>query len=151
MGLIEINLVWSLPGWPCYIIVHVCFSTAIDHLLLSIVQKWQEHLVVRCFQWGKYVQFACSMVVILYTLWLSMMTVIFCWNLGCHLNDFNFYVMGKKYMLSLLCAFLVWAIVLKVVKLQVILSCSEQNIFILVDKMFWHISVGLSRLIDRLL
>ena len=40
--------------------------------------------------------------------------------------------------------------VLKEVKLQVIWSCSEQNIFILVDKMFQHISVGLSRLIDRL-
>ena len=53
-------------------------------------------------------------------------------------------------MLSLQCAFLFWAIVLKVVKLQVIWSCSEQNIFILVDKMFQHISVGLSRLIDRL-
>ena len=56
---------------------------------------------------------------------------------------------------------------LKVVKLQVTSSCSEQNIFILVDKMFQHISVfqhifilvdkmfqhisvGLSRLIDRL-
>ena len=39
---------------------------------------------------------------------------------------------------------------LKVVKLQVISSCSEQNIFILVDKMFHHISVQLSRLIDRL-
>ena len=46
--------------------------------------------------------------------------------------------------------FLFWAIVLKLVKLQVIWSCSEQNIFILVDKMFQHISVGLSRLIDRL-
>ena len=39
---------------------------------------------------------------------------------------------------------------LKVVKLQVISSCSEQNIFILVDKLFQHISVGLSILIDRL-
>ena len=41
---------------------------------------------------------------------------------------------------------------LKVVKLEVISSCSEQNIFILVDKMFQHISVhvGLSRVIDRL-
>ena len=39
---------------------------------------------------------------------------------------------------------------MKVVKLQVIWSCSEQNIFVLVDKMFQHISVGLSRLIDRL-
>ena len=39
---------------------------------------------------------------------------------------------------------------LKVVKSQVIWSCSEQNIFISVDKIFQHISVGLSRLIDRL-
>ena len=39
---------------------------------------------------------------------------------------------------------------LKVVKLQVIWSCSEQIIFSLVDKMFQHISVGLSRLIDKL-
>ena len=46
--------------------------------------------------------------------------------------------------------FLFWAIVLKVVKLQVIWSCSEQNIFVLVDKMLQHTSVGLSRLIDRL-
>ena len=38
-------------------------------------------------------------------------------------------------------------IVLKVVKCQVISSCSEQNIFILVDKMFQPISVLLSRLI----
>ena len=30
------------------------------------------------------------------------------------------------------------------------MSCSEQNVFILVDKMFQYISVGLSRLIDRL-
>ena len=39
---------------------------------------------------------------------------------------------------------------LKVVKLQVIWSCSEQNIFILVDKMFQYISAGVSRLIGRL-
>ena len=46
--------------------------------------------------------------------------------------------------------FLFGAIMLKVVKLQVIWSCFEQNIFILVDKMFQRFSVGLSRLIDRL-
>ena len=39
---------------------------------------------------------------------------------------------------------------LKVVKLQVIWSCSKQKIFILVDKVFQHSSVVLSRLIDRL-
>ena len=44
--------------------------------------------------------------------------------------------MGEKNMLSLQCVFLFWAIVLKVVKLQVIWGCSEQNIFNLVDKMF---------------
>ena len=46
--------------------------------------------------------------------------------------------------------FLFWAIVLKVEKIQVISSCSEQNIFMLVDKMFQHISVRLSRRINRL-
>ena len=39
---------------------------------------------------------------------------------------------------------------LKVVKSEVISSCSERNIFILVDKIFQHISVGLSRLIVKL-
>ena len=39
---------------------------------------------------------------------------------------------------------------LKVVKFHVISRCSEQNIFILVDKMFQHISVRLSRMVDRL-
>ena len=57
--------------------------------------------------------------------------------------------MGKKYLLSLLSAILVLCNVLKAVKLQVISNCSEQNIIILVDKMFQHISVRLSRLIDR--
>ena len=36
-----------------------------------------------------------------------------------------------------------------VVKLQVISSCSEQNIFSLVDNMFQHISLLFSGLIDR--
>ena len=67
--------------------------------------------------------------------------------------------MGKKYMLFLRLLFLFCTIVLKVVnlvlkvvnlKLQAISSCSEQNIFILVNKMFQHNSVRLSRLIDRL-
>ena len=44
--------------------------------------------------------------------------------------------------------FLFFAIVLKVVKLQAISRCSEQNV--LVDKMFQLFSVLLSRLIDRL-
>ena len=61
-----------------------------------------------------------------------------------------FYVMGKKYAVFTDCFFLFCAIVLKVVKLQVISSCPEQNIFILVSRMFQQISVRLSRLIDRL-
>ena len=71
--------------------------------------------------------------------------------LGLRLNDFNFYVILVRNICCLYSVlFLFWAIVLKVVKLQVIWSCSEQNIFITVDKMFQHISVALSRLIDRL-
>ena len=51
--------------------------------------------------------------------------------------------------------FTVWyscfcAIVLKVVKLQVISGCSKQNIFILVYKIFQYISLQLSRLMDTL-
>ena len=48
--------------------------------------------------------FAYSMAVIIYTLWFSMVTVFICSNLGLRLNDFNFYVKGKKYMLYLLSA-----------------------------------------------
>ena len=51
--------------------------------------------------------FAYSMSLILYALWFSMVTVFICSNLGLRLNDFNFYVMDKKYMLSLLSAILV--------------------------------------------
>ena len=61
--------------------------------------------------------------------------------------------MGKKYMLCLLSVILVLCKSdkkEKVVKLQVISSSSEQNIFILVNKLFQHISVLLSRLIGRL-
>ena len=36
-----------------------------------------------------------------------MATVFYCSNLGLRLNDFNFYAMGKKYMLSLLSAIFV--------------------------------------------
>ena len=36
-----------------------------------------------------------------------METVLYCSNLGVRLNDFNFDVMGKKYMLSLLSTILV--------------------------------------------
>ena len=62
---------------------------------------------VKWFQWGQYVLFAISMAVILYTLCFCMETVLYCFNLGVRLNDFNFYVMGKKYMLSLLSTILV--------------------------------------------
>ena len=67
----------------------------------------------------------------------------FIWSLGLRLNDFNFYMMVRKICCLYSVIFLLWAIVLKVVKVQVIWNCSEQNIFILVDKMFQHISAGL--------
>ena len=52
---------------------------------------------------------------------------------------------------SLQCAFLVLGNRVESSKItRVIWSCSEQDIFILVDKMFQHILVGMSRLIDRL-
>ena len=79
-----------------------------------------------------------------------METVFYCSNSELRFNDFNLYVMGKKYVLFLSSAILVLCNRVKVVKLQVILSCPEQNILILVDKMFRHISVRLSRLIGRL-
>ena len=83
-------------------------SAAIGHGLLPIVWKCQRHLlVIKWFQWSKNVQFAYSMAVILYRLWFSMVTVIFWWILGLRLNDFNFYVIGKKNLLFLECAFLV--------------------------------------------
>ena len=79
-----------------------------------------------------------------------MTTVFFCSNFGLRLYDFNFYVLEKTVCYLCCLPFLFCAVVLKVVKLQVIWSCSEQNVFILVDKMFQHISVRLSRLIDIL-
>ena len=45
--------------------------------------------------------------VILDTLGFCMETVFYCSNRGLRLNDFNFYVMGKKYMFSLFSAILV--------------------------------------------
>ena len=86
------------------------------------------------------------MAVIFDTLRFCMEELFFCSNLGLRLNDINCYVMGKKYMLSLCLLFLFCGIVIKVVKLQVISSYSEQNIFILVYNMFQHISVHSSRL-----
>ena len=63
--------------------------------------------------------------------------------------DFNLYVMGKNYMLSLLSAILVLCNRVESSKITSFSSCSEQNILILVDKMFQHISLRLSRPIDR--
>ena len=65
-------------------------------------------------------------------------------------NNFNFYVKGKKFVLSLLSSFFVLCNRVKSSKIIVISSCSEQNIFILVYKIFQLISELLSRLIDRL-
>ena len=56
--------------------------------------------------WPVYL-FACTMTEVVYTLWFSMVIVFICSNRGPSLNDFNFYVMGKKYMLSLLSTILV--------------------------------------------
>ena len=44
----------------------------------------------------QYILFACSMAVILDTLVFYMETIFYCSNFGLRLNDFNFYVMGKK-------------------------------------------------------
>ena len=51
----------------------------------------------------------------------------------CKISISTWWVRNICYLYCVL--FLFWAIVLKIVKLQVISSCSEQNIFILVDKM----------------
>ena len=81
-------------------------STAIVHDLLPIVRKCQRRLlVIIWFQWSNNVQFTYRMAVILYRLWFSMVTVIFRWILGPCSNAFNFYVIGKKNMLSLQCDF----------------------------------------------
>ena len=100
------------------------------------------------FEWDQYILFA-YMAIILDALGFCMETVFYCPNLGLRLND-HFYAMGKKYMLSVCPQFLFCTKVLKVVKLQVVSSCSERNILILVNQMFQHISVLLSRLIDKL-
>ena len=125
---------------------------------LQKIMNMDAHLNVRNFktkspvqnEWGQYTLFAYSMAVILDTLGFCMEKVFYCSNFGFRLNDFNFYVMGKAYVVFIVRNSCFGAIVLKVVKLQVISSCSEQNIFILVHKM--HnvslISVLLSRLID---
>ena len=51
--------------------------------------------------------FAYSMVVIFDTPWFCMETVFYCSNFGLRSNDFNLYVMGKKYVLSFLSVILV--------------------------------------------
>ena len=80
-----------------------------------------------------------------------MVTVFICSNLGLRLNDFNFYVMGKKYMLSLLSAILVLCNRVESSKITSYFELFRTIFFfILVDEMFQHISVDLSRLIDRL-
>ena len=55
---------------------------------------------------GQVYPFAYNMAVILHTLWFCMTTV-FYWALGLRSNDFNFYMMGKKYTMSFLFAILV--------------------------------------------
>ena len=62
-------------------------------------------------------------------------------------NDFNLYVMGQKYVLPLLSSILVLCNRVKSSKATSYLSCPEENILSLVDKMFQHISVLFSRLI----
>ena len=117
--------------------------------LLYVDARYSSALGVMVWM-GHYILFAYNMAVILDTLGFCMESVFYCSNLGLRLNDFNFYVMGYIYCLYCL-LFLFCGIVLKVVKLQVISSCSEQNIFILVDKMFQHIFELFSRLIDIML
>lgn len=56
---------------------------------------------------GLHILFAYGMAVNLYTFGFCMETVFHCSNLGPRLNEFSLYVMGKKYMLSLLSDILV--------------------------------------------
>ena len=154
MGLIEINIVYwnqSLISWPCCVIVHVCLQLFIVHLVYPIVQKWSVHPhVIKWFQCGLYTYLHIVWRQFLYTLWFYMV-IVFIWsNCGLPFNDFNFYVWVRKNSCLYCLLFLFCATMLKLVRLQIILSCSQQNIFILVDKVFQHISVGLSRLVDRL-
>ena len=81
-------------------------STAIVHGLLPV--KCQGRLlVIIWFQWGKNVQFAYSMAVILYRLWFSMVTIISDEFLASVQTISIFTWLVKKYMLSLQSAFLV--------------------------------------------
>ena len=70
------------------------------------------------------------------------MATVFIWSIsGLLFYGFNLYVIGKKNVLSLFSVISVLWIVFKVVKIQVISSCSESKICSLVDIMFQHISV----------
>ena len=57
-----------------------------DHVLILIVQ----------IEWGQYISFAYKIAVTLDNLGCCMETVFYCLNFGLYLNNFNFYVMGKK-------------------------------------------------------
>ena len=57
-----------------------------------------------------------------------MMTVLFCSNLGLHLYDFNFDMVGKKYILSLLCAILVLGNRVKSSKITSYFNFGGQNV-----------------------
>ena len=65
---------------------------------------------------GQYILFAYSIAVVLDTLGFYIETVFYCSNFELRLNDFNFFVMGKEYVSSLLSVILVLSIVIKVVK-----------------------------------
>ena len=79
-----------------------------------------------------------------------METVFYCSNFGVTFNDFILYVMVRNMCWLYCLLFLFCVIVLKVVKLQVIRTVLNKNILILVHKMFQHISLRLSRPINRL-
>ena len=110
--------------------VHVCLQLLLFMVSYLLFGSAKDVYII-WFQWGKNVPFAYSMTVILYRLWFSMVTVIFWWILSLRLNDFNCTWLVRNIWCLYSVLFLFWTIVLKVVKLQVIWSCSEQNI------LFW--------------
>ena len=116
------------------------FSTDIySSFLIRLLVVTSPSIWLNGFELGQYILFVYSMAVILDAFWFCMETVFYCSNFGLRLNDFHFYVMGKKYMLSLLSAILVlWNRVKssKITSYFVVSSCSEQNICILVDEFF---------------
>ena len=106
--IIEINVVWwsqSFIGWPCYVTVQVCLQLLLSRSLTYCSEVLRTSTCDHMISIGQ--ECSICIAVILYRLWFSMVTVIFWWILGLRLNDFKFYVIGKKYMLSLQCAFLV--------------------------------------------